>query len=1018
MRRILVSLPILGALAAAGCSGGGGAAAAPGAAEFRLTTCSLGCGAGTCAANHIATNQDVTFTFNDQVDPVTVSFTTIPIVEMNVGSTPPGEFLVEGRKVTFRPALLETQTGIRFGFDEGGEYEITVYAAPLQNVVRSRMGRPNTAALRCIVTTSGIVDLVPGRPTVTFTPNPDRPPASRDFLVTMVFNDLMQTGQLVDPETGGSPTIRVLVVDEGGAQVLETAVDGTFAAQLDRNRLMTTVTFTPSMPWPGNGGGGRYLRLDFAAQIADLAGNTLANAGSYPIPLPPTSPTDGSFLESFDDFSQLDPAGSTSGLWGTPLGSVDSGLDPATSRHRGGGSGVLGPFRPTTSFVFDTDSTTLSADQFDIVTGQDVTITDGVFLFDEVSIPAGVTVTATGSKPLRLYSRGQFLVEGVLDVSGAPAPPNFGKYFPPDAENLSGEDQNRISSLEAGGGAPGLGGPGAGLGGRGGMSWYLVTEELTLPPCVDDFYDAGLPNYRSGAPDPARFADCLLLDPVHGSSGYGVGGRRSRGTPLGRPGDVALDRRYGAGIGSLAWPFRSNAPRAEGCACSQPEANRFRAHRDPITSAWLNYAIYRSRGGGGGGYWGDGEQGFYFEAGGVDPLGRPLPDPVTDPGQNVYEFNSLYTFDAKSGGPTPDAAGGDFDPGLFPGIETLDPDLGLLLGGSGGGGGGCSEHGSWSDDPAGTSGTLDTMRTCDGGGGGGGGGALQIHAGGRLAVPGAVRADGGTGADSEFMLTIPYSPPNAISLGTPGDAGGGGGSGGAVLVQVNDDLDEVRADGFSLAGGLGGLGSAGNHGGAGGAGVIRFETRTGAESLSDLQAVVAPDESPDLAPVGLPGQPNVARHSASIAVGDLTATFGGSTVTFNGNASGVRSLWFAPSATLLQLTIRDWRVVCEYDTGSGLQSLVYGPSSPTVPGTTPIWVAFQTGWGPPGATEPDADLVGDWAVPYSAAAGGGLPEIQSGLWRMIRFQIVFDQDQVAALIGSNPAAYFRVQEVRLDWTGD
>lgn len=1003
----LILAAVLGACFSGGGSGGGNAS------EFSLVSCSLGCGHGTCAVTSIAVNQDIVLTFNDEVDPATVSFTTLQILQRDNGTSPVGQFLVDGNRVIFRPALIETPTGVLFGFEDGADYLITLFAAPESAVIRSTIGRPNTTPIVCTVRTEGVADLVPGRPRVSFTPDAAHPPTSREFDITMVFNDLMQRAQLVDPVTGESPTIRVVVVDSTTGQTLESEVPGTFTATLDRDSLTTTVVFHPAVPFPGSGAGFqggpplRQLRLDFASQIADLAGNTLENSGSFLVPLPDTEPRPGSFQEDFLDFTGLDPAGSTAGLWAAVPGFLDSGLDPVTGVHHGGGSGVLGTFAPEEDFVFDTDDMTLAAADTDNPLGMDLRVVGGVFMFDEIHIPAGVTVRAQGSRPLRLFSRGQFVVEGTLDLSGEDAPPNFGKYFPPGAENVVGEDEGNMNLFEAFGAEGGQEKLGGGRGGRGGAAWY------TLP----DYYNEALPNFQSGNPDPNRFQDGLISNTVHGHSGQGVGGRRPLGTPLARAAQVAVDRSYGSGIGSLAWPPESNLVLDDGL---QPR--HMAAHQDPVSGIWLNHALHRARGGGGGGFWTDGLPGMAFDPTGTDPLGLPLVEPVADPAAGVFEYNAFLDFDQRAGGGTPDGAGGRFDPALYPGIETLDPEAGLLLGGAGGGGAGSGEHGSWSVDPANTDGAIDTYRNGDGAGGGAGGGAVQIQVGGRAAISGAVSVEGGDGGSSAFMLEVPYSPANAITIGKPGDAGGGGGSGGSILFQVNGNLDEIAPDSLRLAGGKGGLGSAGNHGGDGGAGLIRFETLTGLEGLSTLQALVDPDASVDLAPIGQPGVPNVTRLQAIIPgdTGDGTVVTGNGSWTFNGNASGVRSLWYAPDSTLSHLSITGWRVVCRYDDGSGEQVEVFDQDHPTEPGVTPIWVAFQTGWGMPAFGQPvEPDVLNPWVVPGFDGIGGGLARIQSHLWRMIRFQIVFDMDLVRnTRTGTAPGAYYRVDQVVLEWSGD
>ncbi|RMH02023.1 MAG: hypothetical protein D6702_09630 [Planctomycetota bacterium] len=1027
MRRtsgLLLALGLLGMLPA--CGGSTSAGVVTRAGNFRLALCSLGCGGGTCAVNQIATNQDIVFTFNDDVDPATVSFSTISVVEVANGSTPPGEFLVSGRKVIFRPQLIENEAGIQFGFDEGANYRVTLLASPESSVVRSVIGRPNLTPISCVVSTSGIIDLVPGRPRVEITPNGDDPPTTSEFDIVMVFNDLMQKDQLVDPVTGDSPSVSVSVVDDSqpsGTVVVK--VPGTFSVEFDQNALLTTLRFHPLAPFPGGMGGLRNLRVDFSSQIADIANNFLANPGANLVPLPDRTSQNGSFVESFDDGLMEDPDGSTAGLWNGVAGAVDSGYDPVAGVHKGGGSGILGVFEPSEDFVFSTDSQDMVT-----ITGETVTITDGVFMFERIHIPAGVTVSATGSKPLRLYSRGACVIEGVLDLSGAAAPANFGKYFPRFDERLddpvtgTSESTGGVFEFEAQGGEPGAGNCSGGAGGRGGKAWYVLdgVRDPGEPPGEPDYYDENLTSWVEGQvdpvnnpPDPNRFLAAALPTTgrwisVHGRPGQGVGAAPTGGDPELNYAQLAGERALGAGMGSWAWPPLTDAIPDAGFTTLTP----IKSHFDSVSGTWEHYARHRARGGGGGGYWTEGEQGNAFVAGSVDPLLNLLPAPVNDPANGIWEFNDFLDLDAHGGGGTPDAAGGAYT--LPPGIETLDPDQGLLLGGAGGGGAGCSRHGSYHDGGFRPDGLIDTFRDCDGAGGGAGGGALQIQAGGRFSLSGLVTVEGGAGGDSEFMLQLPYTDPAAILLGPPGDAGGGGGSGGAILLQTSGTLT-VAPDAFRLDGGRGGKGSAGNHGGAGGAGVMRFETPTGSESLATLQGMVSPDVSVDLAPIGSPGQPNVAVLQASMPgpTGDVGV--------FNGNASGVVSSWFAPTNDILLLDFTGYRIQVRYDNGTGPQTITYdgddlSPEPSTTPGTTPIWVAFQVGWGPPGASEPIAETIGDWVVPGYGTTLGGMPELRSNLARMVRFQIVFDHDQIAALIGSSPGAFFRVEEVSLDWVGE
>ena len=403
-------MPILGkillcaVLALPACFGSTPSNAQHHASEFALESCSLGCNGPTCSVNAIATNQSITLTFNDYIDLSTVSLTEISVIQIPSGVTPPIEFFVNKRnQITIRPTLFETESGLQFGFEEGSQYRIQLFANTT-NVVRSVIGRPNTTLLNCTITTAGILDLVPGRPEVAFTPSSTSPPVSSVFDITMVFNDLMQKAQLVDSTTGLSPTISVQVIDDTQSPSVLVDVPGIFSISFDQDALTTTLVFSPLSPFPGGRNGKRRLRLNFSTQISDLFGNAITNPGSYEVALPEAASLAGTFDEGFTGASMLDDTASGVGMWASSPGAVDSGLDPVSGSHVGGGPGYLGTFAPLEDFQFDTDQMTMPT-----VAGSFATITDGVFVFDSIHIPVGVNITVIGSNPLRLFSRGELL---------------------------------------------------------------------------------------------------------------------------------------------------------------------------------------------------------------------------------------------------------------------------------------------------------------------------------------------------------------------------------------------------------------------------------------------------------------------------------------------------------------------------------------------------------------------------------------------------------------------------------
>ncbi len=1029
--------PVLLGLTLASCLGGASSGSSP-ASAFGVTVCSLGCGGSSFAVTTWQANKDIQFTFSDEVDPFSVNFSSISILEAANGSAPLGSFVVSGTRVTFRPALIENSGGLTFGFTDGRTYRIEIPSKG-PNVVRSRRGRMNTNELSGTIFIDGIADLVPGPPTIaSYQPNADNPPTTNDFQIKIVFSDILRTSQLADPQTGASALVTVSVAD---AQTGSTSVvPGTFAASIDRDALTTRLVFTPLVGYPSGDAGRRQIQVNLSQQITDLVGNPLSGAGILVIPLPDGGSKAGTLTESFNDNAREDAAGSTDGLWAGVAGALDSGQDALTGRHRGGGSGVLGKLVLSGQQIqYDTDSFAVFSDFLN----ETVTVTGGVFPYEQVDMSSGTNISGVGANALRIWSRGDMILGATINLDGEDAPPNYGKCLPEKERNVPEPTTNTfidefdpIRDLIALGGDPGVGGLSGGSGGHGGMSWYGGASGMGFEFGSNQYYydtqNCGWRQIEDGSCTQVvtgRFRDTYLADAYCGANGDRVGGVVAQGAPVsvGRAKRIDDDLDAGSGMGSWAWPPKSNVmPLPDLSGGSRVKSHVYIDNGTPISRE--NHTRHRSRGGGGGGYWTAGKRGEYFVSGSIDPLGVAIgaaTSPIVNVAQNIREYNDdgtgvdYITWDSKAGvesRPVFDAEGGDYVKPV--GMETLDPELGFLLGGAGGGGSGNNQHGSWKETPTLAAGDIDTFRCGDGAGGGAGGGAAQFMAGGRLSLTGSIRARGGDGGDSEFMLAVPYVETNHILYGTPGDSGGDGGAGGAVLLQSTGPFS-ARAGSVRGGGGTGGIGSAGDPGGDGGSGVVRVDAPTPL-TLAALQNIVEPDESVDLTPVGLPGQPNSGSFSASWsgASGDVTA---GDGTVFNGNASGVRSRWYEAPADVNQFVITRWEIECSYLDGAGVHSLVFdSDTNPTDPGVTPIWVAFQAAWmqvGESQKTNPDLVLSTDWVIPGYEIVTNGLDQLSLVLARAVRFTLVFDQDLVNALIGGTAGGYFRVTRIQFEWEG-
>jgi hypothetical protein len=804
--------------------------------------------------------------------------------------------------------------------------------------------------------------------------------------------------------------------------------------------------------------------VDVSNQIGDLVGNRLLNAGSYVIPLPEEVGLNGEVTETFASTLKMDESGTAKDLW-VGNGALDSALDPVTGEHPGGGHGALGEI-DLADVVLDSSAAVFDSE----LLGTSVPISEGTFMFGSLSLNSWQTTSAIGSNPLRLFVRGSASISGEMDYSGQDGPVNFGLYRPHDERvdytQLSpGVDPTQemmdlmADSSEADGGLGGTGFLAAGSGGQGGQIWY------NFAGYYDDSKNGWyLEHSNSGVADPSRFfhgAGSADFVSVHGSNGGPVGGGSPSGAPLPAASAAFLDDDFasGSGMGSFAWPPKSDSIPLETDVGSGAWHSNFKGDlivaykENGFLDQYFNRG--RARGGGGGGYWTDGMRGdfhdedpAFFDAWG-DPLTIPDPDQYSSANVEVnWDFNGTREFPGSAQNPLhrehwtsyiywddltgsdqiEDAAGGGFDPRFFgslPPYYTLDWASGYLRGGGGGGGAGASEHGSFNVHLVGDE-LLESFRGTDGGGGGAGGGALQLFVGNDLTVTGSIRVDGGNGADSaplvtsNFMIdTLPYQ------FVRPGEAGGGGGAGGSMLLQAGGDLT-LDSNSLILTGGSGGIGSVGNHGGVGGIGLLRIESAT-APTLASAAGIVDPIESYDLATraeFGLTGA-NTSSFSGQMTgtEGDMTVpvAVGSGTVFFNGNSTGALSSYYPVPSEVMFVKFTDYKITCEWSDGTGGGSTIeYSDSNPTTPGVTPIWVSMATAYGfeNDGVISVTEGSESDWVIPGYNTVGGGADELQAtpAQTRLLRYQVVFDQDLVAALIGSNPNAYLRVTGASFSWT--
>lgn len=840
------------------CSNSGGSAG--GGAMF-VETCSLGCSNGSsglqvsCAVSQIFQNQELAVLFSEPVDIFSVNASTFQIINPANSDVPLGNFFLDPanpRRVVFRPALmLNNQTGQpEFGLDPNTTYLVTipgVMQGDSPPYVMSASGNANQSRLQCTVTTtSDTVDLVPGPPQVSVTVDlrdtmsggiiPDQPAedavdVALDTVVTMVFDDIMNSATLVNPD--GSSDFIIVEVDEDGVTFDpsdRTRRSGVFTIDVDEVLLRTTVTFVPNNGFPTGGSAPipRKVVITFPNSIQDLAGNGLLNSGELIftpeiITFPPiTLPDDDG--ENFTDTSNED--GSRS--------SADWGGGQVRLRFTSGGTGRLGDLRVNANetVVLNTDSqlfpipdqpsTGFTGQEHDLMTNMipvtdydptdplmwpTITVTDGIFEFSSLRIASNGRVIFTGSNPARVQVRGEAFIGGVLDVSGV----------------SPGEHDSQTQLGQSGG----AGGPNGGAGGTGGARF---DHELTLVAGVggnaSQFSDLvckgalGHPTCMNCNADsfcqvsdyPGTFNDPTSMD---GTAGEGV--------------DQAMAGTLGGAPGGIHWPpiYPTGQSLTNAAIHNDLDFNRILPPLMGFDETGMEVeqrdcTSLHVSGTGGGGVYGRASQpsqpmAFFGNLESDDTDNDDIPD--LPPQFIVLDEDGGTGTNNDQNVAVPTPPGDQASIGLDFLIRRLNPFFGHLRGGAGGGGAGTNLFGT-------TSGTffgsckgqvVEVYRDNSGAGGGGGGGALQLHSGTRVTVGGSIDASGGDGGSAMVASNVDQSS----------SAPGGGGSGGAVLVQA-PVVDIAPVPGaINVAGGQGGLGVAGSIGGHGGGGLVSLADKVG-----------------------------------------------------------------------------------------------------------------------------------------------------------------------------------------------
>lgn len=458
--------PLLAALltALAACGGGGGGGTPAGTCDagqpgLCLVSCNLGCTASGCGILEIAQNQVLAFTFNRPLDPSTVANGAFTLATAQ-GAQPGGSFYVLGTTVTFVPETRVVGSATLFGFRANDTYQLSLRGEGDPRSLRAATGEVLGQGFTCALqVTRGIVDQDGKAPTADLlTPDAaNRTQAPRDGQVVLVFSELLDVTNF---GTANAPTAPVVfrvrktrlengirVCDPSSASVL---LEGGFRLAPDPIRQATLLTFTPALRLPI----AACVEIEISERTKDLAG-TPARAAVLTFTTQDEAPATLAVTEAFTDASRFDAAASA-GTWG------NGSSTPAVI----GGDGLHGDFDPSDGvlvapdhWLWSTDSQPIRAPVLANVTPPLTPVTDGVFRFATMVVPAGTTVEFRGSRPVRILVRGDLRIAGRVIANGIDRTAHDGNA----SSGQSGGPAGAGGGTGGTGGARGDGtGPGAG----------------------------------------------------------------------------------------------------------------------------------------------------------------------------------------------------------------------------------------------------------------------------------------------------------------------------------------------------------------------------------------------------------------------------------------------------------------------------------------------------------------------------------------------------------------------------
>ena len=395
-------------------------------------------------------NRPVVVQFSDLVDPASVGADTVQVRRgPNFAVQAPGSYEVRGPFVVFRPRLPSLPDLSDAGFQGNTDYRLVIPGIPATATVLRDDGKPLSRTYvasfhtavdpNFLFAASEFLDAPPPRvvctlPADSLPVDPWTHPGGAEDVPTGAIPRVVMNRVPLLPASAAPPAVELVVTSLRGVPS-STRIPGRVVIEQDPSRVV--LSFVPAVPLPDrsrfalridrsvtdlSGGfeladheGRAAIHVQAANELVTNPGSPLATfAVDHPMEIDPrtflvfttrdeaaadldrTLAFDGTDAD-IDGGVGVDPARTNASFDGVVPGAVAGAVVAA------GGDGHLGELAPKQSIVLDTDSPESPG---------------GVFHYQRIRIPFGVTVRVRGSRPAVIRCREDVLVEGRITVDG------------------------------------------------------------------------------------------------------------------------------------------------------------------------------------------------------------------------------------------------------------------------------------------------------------------------------------------------------------------------------------------------------------------------------------------------------------------------------------------------------------------------------------------------------------------------------------------------------------------------